>query len=130
MNTHRVLTDVTERIRRRSAPSRERYLARMKNSAESNPARTHLSCANLAHGFAAAPTGDKIMLRAVRAANLGIVTAYNDMLSAHQTYGEYPELIKPAARGVGATAQVAARVPAMRDGVTQGRTGMELSLVS
>jgi phosphogluconate dehydratase len=130
MPVHHILKDVTDRIRRRSAPSRERYLKRLAAAASQEASRGHLGCANLAHGFAAAPPSDKIMLREIRAPNLGIVTAYNDMLSAHQPYGDYPPRIKEAARKAGATAQVAGGVPAMCDGVTQGRPGMELSLFS
>ncbi|MBI3899242.1 MAG: phosphogluconate dehydratase [Gammaproteobacteria bacterium] len=129
MSPSRTLIEVTERIRRRSASTRERYLARL-NAVASRPARAHLSCANIAHGFAAVPAIDKVRLRAVRTPNVGIVTAYNDMLSAHQPYGNYPEIIKEAARRSGATAQVAGGVPAMCDGVTQGEPGMELSLFS
>ena len=127
---HRVLDEVTHRIRDRSAPTRGRYLARLESMTRRTPARGRLSCANLAHGFAAAPVGDKFLIKEVATPNLGIVTAYNDMLSAHQPYGEYPALIKEAARRAGATAQVAGGVPAMCDGVTQGRAGMELSLFS
>src|SRR3546814_262224 len=91
--------------------------------------RTQLSCGNLAHGFAASGD-DKPIIKSGNAMNMGIVTAYNDMLSAHQPYGRYPEMIKIAAREVGATAQVAGGVPAMCDGVTQGQAGMDLSLFS
>ncbi|GAP65588.1 phosphogluconate dehydratase [Mizugakiibacter sediminis] len=129
MAMHPVVERVTERIRRRSAPTRADYLARMEAQRLEGPARRHLSCGNLAHAFAAAGD-DKPALRAQRAVNLGIVTAYNDMLSAHQPLQHYPELIKMAARARGATAQVAGGVPAMCDGVTQGRAGMELSLFS
>ncbi|MBO7942695.1 dihydroxy-acid dehydratase, partial [Streptomyces sp. S9] len=92
--------------------------------------RKRLSCGNLAHGFAACSTGDKQALRSGAAPNLGIVTSFNDMLSAHQPLERFPDLIKAAAREAGATAQVAGAVPAMCDGVTQGREGMELSLFS
>ena len=94
------------------------------------PGRASLSCGNLAHGFAAAPMGDKLRLKTEAAVNLGIVNAYNDMLSAHQPLGAFPDLIKQAAREVQATAQVAGGVPAMCDGITQGQPGMELSLFS
>jgi phosphogluconate dehydratase len=120
---------VTERIRRRSAPLREAFLARIDAARERGTARSRLSCGNLAHGFAASGS-DKPPLRAQQAPNLGIVTSYNDMLSAHEPLKHYPELIKMAARARGCTAQVAGGVPAMCDGVTQGRTGMELSLFS
>ena len=120
---------VTERIRARSAASRGPYLDRLARSASEGPARAHLSCSNAAHVYAA--TGpDKAALATGRAPHLGIVTAYNDMLSAHQPFEHYPERIRAAARAAGATAQVAGGVPAMCDGVTQGRAGMELSLFS
>jgi phosphogluconate dehydratase len=127
---HPVVAEVTERIRERSCDLRGDYLARMQAAAGQGPARSHLSCGNLAHAFAAAPLADKLRLRAGEAVNLGIVTSYNDMLSAHQPFATYPDLIKAAARELGSTAQVAGGVPAMCDGVTQGRPGMELSLFS
>ena len=120
---------VTARIIEKSADSRRRYLDLMDREAERFPNRNALSCSNLAHGFAAA-LEDKGAIKSGRAANLAIVTAYNDMLSAHQPYGRYPEAMKLYAREVGATAQVAGGVPAMCDGVTQGQDGMELSLFS
>ena len=126
---HPVIARVTERIIERSRDSRGRYLDLIAREAERFPGRHALSCANLAHGFAAA-LDDKPALKGGRGPNLGIVTAYNDMLSAHQPYGRYPEAIKLYAREVGATAQVAGGVPAMCDGVTQGQDGMELSLFS
>ncbi len=129
MSLHPVVERVTARIRERSAPARASYLARIDAAREAGTARARLSCGNLAHGFAASGA-DKDLLRGQRAPNLGIVTAYNDMLSAHQPMLHYPELIKMAARNRGATAQVAGGVPAMCDGVTQGRIGMELSLWS
>ncbi len=123
------LQEITERIRRRSVGPRTAYLDRIREAREEGPARAHLSCGNQAHAYAA--TGaDKAALARGRAPNLGIVTAYNDMLSAHQPYEDYPKLIRAAARKAGATAQVAGGVPAMCDGVTQGRAGMELSLFS
>jgi len=124
------VTRVTERIVERSRAPRAAYLARIAAARDSGPHRRHLSCGNLAHGFAASNVADKASLRAVRAPNLAIVTAYNDMLSAHQPFERFPELIRDAARAVGATAQVAGGVPAMCDGVTQGRAGMQLSLFS
>ncbi len=130
MPLHPVVAEVTERIREKSRETRADYLERMRVARDLGPARGHLSCGNLAHGFAAAPIGDKLRLKGVDAVNVGIVTAYNDMLSAHQPFAGYPELIKDAARRIGATAQVAGGVPAMCDGVTQGRPGMELSLFS
>jgi phosphogluconate dehydratase len=129
MSLQPVVEAVTERIRQRSADSRAAYLERIDAAREAGPARGRLSCGNLAHGFAAAED-DKPRLRATHAPNLGIVTSYNDMLSAHQPFRFYPELIKMAARNAGGSAQVAGGVPAMCDGVTQGRPGMELSLHS
>ena len=120
---------VTDRIIERSKPSRQRYLALVKDEGERGIDRPRLSCGNFAHGFAAAGE-DKPAIRGMRAPNIGIVTAYNDMLSAHQPYGRYPEQMKIFAREVGATAQVAGGVPAMCDGVTQGQPGMDLSLFS
>ncbi|HBG99933.1 MAG TPA: phosphogluconate dehydratase [Rhodobacteraceae bacterium] len=120
---------VTARIVGRSAATRGAYLDRIARAAEAGPARAHLSCGNQAHAYAAM-AGDKDRLARDRAPNLGIVTAYNDMLSAHQPFERFPALIKAAARDAGATAQVAGGVPAMCDGVTQGQTGMELSLFS
>ncbi len=126
---HPVVAAVTDRIITRSKPTRAAYLALMDQQREAGTNRAALSCGNLAHGFAAAGE-DKSIIRSGTAINLGIITAYNDMLSAHQPYGRYPEAIKIAAREVGATAQVAGGVPAMCDGVTQGQAGMELSLFS
>jgi len=125
----RQIAEVTDRIRERSRPTRKPYLDRIARAASAGPARAHLSCGNQAHAYAAS-LSDKGALAAVRAPNLGIVTAYNDMLSAHQPYEHYPEMIRQAARAVGATAQVAGGVPSMCDGVTQGQAGMELSLFS
>ena len=124
-----VIEAVTRRIRERSAASRADYLQRMDAARLRAPARTRLSCGNLAHGFAASGP-DKPELRDGAGANIGIVTAYNDMLSAHQPFETYPSLIRAIARAHHATAQVAGGVPAMCDGVTQGRAGMELSLFS
>jgi phosphogluconate dehydratase len=129
MTLHPTLAAVTDRIRDRSRPLRRAYLDRMARATEAGPVRAHLDCSNLAHAYAA--TGaDKDRLAAGRAPHLGIVTAYNDMLSAHQPYEDYPARIRAAARRAGATAQVAGGVPAMCDGVTQGQPGMELSLFS
>jgi phosphogluconate dehydratase len=127
---HPVLRSVTERVRSRSLESRREYLERMSEAGRDGSARQRLSCTNLAHGFAASPPADKQALRQLRWPNIGIVTAYNDMLSAHQPFERFPGVIRAAAREVGATAQVAGGVPAMCDGVTQGQTGMELSLFS
>jgi phosphogluconate dehydratase len=121
---------VTDRIRERSWSERTAYIERVRDESASTTTRSRLSCTNLAHGFAAAPAPDKEALKALRWPNLAIVTAYNDMLSAHQPFDRFPTLMKLAAREVGATAQVAGGVPAMCDGVTQGHTGMELSLFS
>ena len=122
--------EVTERIVKRSRDSRRRYLDRIEAARQSQPERRKLGCPNLAHAFAACAPGDKLALRQTDKPNIGIVTAYNDMLSAHQPYARFPELIRQAARDAGGTAQVAGGVPAMCDGVTQGEAGMELSLFS
>ena len=127
---HSRVLAVTERIRDRSRHERTAYLGRIDGETGAGPTRARLSCTNLAHGFAASSAGDKDALKNLRWANLAIVTAYNDMLSAHQPFEGYPGLIRVAARDAGATAQVAGGVPAMCDGVTQGHAGMELSLFS
>ncbi|OOY11129.1 phosphogluconate dehydratase [Thioclava marina] len=129
MTLDATIARVTDRIRARSEGPRGAYLARMREAAEAGPARAHLTCGNQAHAYAAMGD-DKDALAEGRSPNIGIVTAYNDMLSAHQPYETYPQLIKAALREVGATAQVAGGVPAMCDGVTQGQPGMELSLFS
>ncbi len=129
MPLHPTVATVTERIVERSRESRRRYLDLMTAERERGMNRTRLSCGNLAHGFAAA-LDDKPRIRSGAAMNIGIVTSYNDMLSAHQPYGRYPERLKLYAREFGATAQVAGGVPAMCDGVTQGQPGMDLSLFS
>ncbi|MEE9320162.1 MAG: phosphogluconate dehydratase [Granulosicoccus sp.] len=121
---------VTQRIVSRSVNSRQHYLARIERLAGLPPGREIMACTNLAHAFAAAPSNDKVVLHAERTPNLAIVTAYNDLLSAHQPYEQTPERIRKAARAIGATAQVAGGTPAMCDGVTQGQPGMELSLFS
>jgi len=126
---HPAIAAVTDRIIDRSAPRRAAYLDLMDRQREAGTNRGNLSCGNLAHGFAAAGD-DKPVIRAGAEMNIGIVTSYNDMLSAHQPYGRYPEQIKLFAREVGVTAQVAGGVPAMCDGVTQGQAGMDLSLFS
>jgi phosphogluconate dehydratase len=123
------LAAITDRIRARSKPRRSAYLDQIARAADAGPARAHLSCGNQAHAYAAMGV-DKDRLAAGRVPNLGIVTAYNDMLSAHQPFEHYPEIIRRAARAAGGTAQVAGGVPAMCDGVTQGQPGMELSLFS
>jgi phosphogluconate dehydratase len=130
MTTHPVVAAVTARLAARSRGARAAYLAGL--AAQRRPARrrAQLACGNLAHGFAACGAEDKARLAGEQTPNLGIVTAHNDMLSAHQPFATYPDQIKAAARALGATAQVAGGVPAMCDGVTQGQPGMELSLLS
>jgi phosphogluconate dehydratase len=130
MTVNAVIAAVTEKIVQRSSATRRLYLERMEAQRAVQPKRKTLGCANLAHGFAACNAEDKTLLRYGEGPNLAIVTSYNDMLSAHQPFERYPELIREAAREAGGTAQVAGGVPAMCDGVTQGETGMELSLFS
>jgi len=127
---HPVVRDVTDRIIARSLDLRADYLERMEQARHAGPGRAKLSCANFAHAFAAQPGEDKQRMRNPTAPNVAIVSAYNDMLSAHQPLERFPEIIKAAAHAVGASAQFAGGVPAMCDGVTQGRPGMELSLFS
>jgi phosphogluconate dehydratase len=127
---HPAVEAVTRRIRERSAPSRSAYLAQLDAAAARKPGTERMGCANVAHAFAALPGADKFKVVAEKAPNIGIVTAYNDLLSAHAPLQHYPDLIKIEARKHGATAQVAGGVPAMCDGVTQGFEGMELSLFS
>jgi len=122
--------EITRRIAQRSEELRTPYLERLHAAASRGPTRARLGCANLAHGFAACGSADKHRLAATDASNIGIVTAYNDMLSAHRPYETYPELIRTEARRLGAVAEVAGGVPAMCDGITQGEPGMELSLFS
>ena len=122
--------EVTERLVRRSRDTRAPYLERIQRAVSQGPKRQSLSCGNLAHGFAACGPDDKAGLMSSQKPNVAIVTAYNDMLSAHQPYGRFPEIIKAAVREAGGIAQVAGGVPAMCDGVTQGQDGMELSLFS
>nr|HET7860218.1 phosphogluconate dehydratase [Caldimonas sp.] len=124
------VVDVTERIRERSAAARRAYLARVDAMAGRPRRADRLGCANLAHATAALPAADKLSVVVERGPNVGIVTAYNDVLSAHQPYERFPPVIRAAAHALGATAQVAGGVPAMCDGVTQGRPGMDLSLFS
>lgn len=125
-----VIQKVTDRIIARSQKSRAIYLQRLEKARLKGPHRSVLSCGNLAHGFAACNQQDKGDLRSLTKANIGIVSSYNDMLSAHQPYEQYPALIKQAVSEVGSVAQFAGGVPAMCDGVTQGQPGMELSLLS
>ncbi|QTB79896.1 phosphogluconate dehydratase [Burkholderia pseudomallei] len=127
---HPTLASVTERVIARSRPTRQAYLARIDAAQGHFPARGALSCANLAHGFAGLEGSDKFAIKAIREPNIGIVSAYNEMLSAHAPYKGFPDIIKAAARERGGVAQFAGGVPAMCDGVTQGNAGMELSLFS
>ncbi|CAL9427081.1 phosphogluconate dehydratase [Nocardiopsis dassonvillei] len=127
---HPVVADVTRRLAERSADTRSAYLARIDAAAAEGPARSALGCANLAHGFAACGVSDKLKLSGDVTPNLAIVSAYNDMLSAHQPLESYPAVIKAAVAEAGGVAQFAGGVPAMCDGITQGRAGMELSLFS
>ena len=128
--THPTLTKVTDRVIARSKETRASYLADIDAMKSEGRVRSGLACGNLAHGFAACGDDDKEKLKGDDTLNIGIVTAFNDMLSAHQPYEPYPAMIKDHARSLGATAQVASGVPAMCDGVTQGQVGMELSLFS
>ena len=130
MSVRQAIQDVTDRIAARSRDSRRDYLSRLDSAKEAGVYRSTLSCGNLAHGFAACTPAEKAALAGSKTLNLGIVTSYNDMLSAHQPYQFYPDIIKETARSIGATAQVAGGVPAMCDGVTQGMPGMDLSLFS
>ena len=127
---HPTLVRVTQRIVERSRASRTGYLHTVASARRPERYSSGLGCANVAHAFAAMPASDKLVLHQQRQPNIGIVTAYNDMLSAHQPYERYPESLRAWARELGATAQVAGGVPAMCDGVTQGQEGMELSLFS
>src|SRR4051794_18389353 len=130
MSATRQIEAITHRIRERSRESRELYLSRLDEAIGTAASRAVLSCGNLAHGFAACAPAEKEMLAGDRVPNLGIITSYNDMLSAHQPFETFPALIRQAAREAGGVAQVAGGVPAMCDGVTQGQPGMELSLFS
>jgi phosphogluconate dehydratase len=127
---HTTLERVTQRITERSAGLRGEYLHTVETSAKAGTQRAGMGCANMAHTTAALPASDKLRIHAEKAPHLGVVTAYNDMLSAHQPYEHYPELLRAHARSLGFSAQVAGGVPAMCDGVTQGAAGMELSLFS
>ncbi|HYP84474.1 phosphogluconate dehydratase [Variovorax sp.] len=130
MSTHPTVQSVTERIRERSRDTRQAYLQRLSDMRRRDRGSDRMGCANVAHAVAGVPANDKLRIVAERAPNIGIVTAYNDMLSAHAPFKGYPDIIKDEARGLGGTAQVAGGVPAMCDGVTQGTPGMELSLFS
>ncbi len=124
------LIEITQRIRERSAPTRQAYLQRMEAAIAKPRGADRMGCANVAHAFAALPANDKLRVVAERVPNIGVVTSYNDMLSAHQPYERFPAIIRDEARKLGANVQVAGGVPAMCDGVTQGEPGMELSLFS
>ncbi|RDU94767.1 phosphogluconate dehydratase [Trinickia dinghuensis] len=130
VSPHPTLIEVTRRIVERSRPTRSAYLARIDAAQGKFPARGVLSCANLAHGFAGLEGNDKLAIKAMREPNIGIVSSYNEMLSAHAPYKDFPDIIKRAARENGGVAQFAGGVPAMCDGITQGNAGMELSLFS
>ncbi|WP_433462761.1 phosphogluconate dehydratase [Spirillospora sp. CA-128828] len=130
MAVHPVLAAVTRRVVERSAERRDAYLSRMRDARTEGPVRGGMGCANLAHGFAACGVQDKLWLRGDVTPNIAIVSAYNDMLSAHQPLQDYPDMLKASIRAAGGTAQFAGGVPAMCDGITQGRAGMELSLFS
>lgn len=130
VNIHPVLAAVTDRIAARSRPERAAYLARIRAAADQGPARGRLACANLAHGFAASGRADKQALRRLVKPNIAIVSSYNDMLSAHQPFESFPKRLKSAVIEAGGIAQFAGGVPAMCDGITQGRDGMQLSLFS
>ncbi len=130
MKLHATVAKVTERISQRSVTTRSAYLARLEATLQRPPGAQRLGCANVAHAFAALHGQDKLRVVAEKAPTIGIVTAFNDMLSAHAPFQRYPDLIKSEARRLGATAQVAGGVPAMCDGVTQGTASMELSLFS
>lgn len=127
---HQVISDVTARIRERSVVRRQAFLARIQRQAEQGKTRAALACGNLAHAVAACSSDEKGRILDMTRANVGIVTAYNDMLSAHQPYQGYPDIIKGALAELGHSAQVAGGVPAMCDGVTQGQPGMDMSLFS
>ncbi|EFX7686930.1 phosphogluconate dehydratase, partial [Shigella flexneri] len=124
------LLRVTNRIIERSRETRSAYLARIEQAKTSTVHRSQLACGNLAHGFAACQPEDKASLKSMLRNNIAIITSYNDMLSAHQPYEHYPEIIRKALHEANAVGQVAGGVPAMCDGVTQGQDGMELSLLS
>ena len=129
MPLDQTIAAVTDRIRERSRPTRSRYLDKIARAQRVGTRRAHLSCGNQAHAYAAMG-GQKTALLEGGVPNVGIITAYNDMLSAHQPYETYPGLLKASISRAGGTAQVAGGVPAMCDGVTQGQVGMELSLFS
>jgi len=130
MSIHAVVAAVTEKIVARSRPYRRAYLHRLDTARHQGVQRSTLSCTNLAHGFAAFPANDKLQLKQLKTPSVAIVSAYNDMLSAHQPFERFPPLIRDAVRAAGGVAQFAGGTPAMCDGITQGQAGMELSLFS
>ncbi|MES2025677.1 MAG: phosphogluconate dehydratase [Pseudomonadota bacterium] len=130
MSLHPVVTAVTARIVERSRPYRTAYLQRLEHARQKGVQRSTLSCTNLAHGFAAFPQNDKLVLKQQTNPSIAIISAYNDMLSAHQPFERFPQIIKDVVRKAGGVAQFAGGVPAMCDGITQGQPGMELSLFS
>src|ERR1700758_5127430 len=130
VSPHPQLMKITQRVIERSKPTRSAYLKRIDGAQGKFPARGALSCANLAHGFAGLEGNEKLAIKTIREPNIGIVSSYNEMLSAHAPYKTFPDIIKAAARENGGVAQFAGGVPAMCDGITQGNAGMELSLFS
>ena len=127
---HPIVEQVTDQLRERSRDTRAAYLDRCSRTRDEQPPKKRLSCGNIAHGYAACSDEEKLRIGGMKAVNIGIITAYNDMLSAHQPLANYPDIIKAIVRDMGGTAQVASGVPAMCDGVTQGQPGMDLSLFS
>jgi len=127
---HRVVDDVTQRIVERSAVGRQAYLERVRSMATSGAVRAGMACSNLAHGFAACDGPDRLAIRGLVKPGVAIISSYNDLLSAHQPLKDYPDWLKESVREAGGVAQFAGGVPAMCDGITQGRAGMELSLFS
>ncbi|MFT4615665.1 MAG: phosphogluconate dehydratase, partial [Bacteroidia bacterium] len=125
---HSVIETVTNDLRQRSKTTRASYVAMCERTRQETPPKRTLSCGNMAHGYAAASEQEKQRIGGMAASNIGIINAYNDMLSAHQPLADYPAQIRDLAAAAGGTAQVASGVPAMCDGVTQGQPGMELSL--
>jgi phosphogluconate dehydratase len=130
MTINPILAGVTDRIVARSKATRQAYLGRIRAAMEPRPRRSEMACSNLAHGMAACAAGEKAQIRGNQGACIAIVSAYNDMLSAHQPFESFPALIKQEVAAAGGVARFAGGVPAMCDGVTQGMAGMELSLFS
>ena len=127
---HPIIEKVTQQVIDRSRPTRAAYLKHIDSIAKTDPIRTTMACGNFAHGFAACSPAEKLDMTTTRKPNIGIITSYNDMLSAHEPYKDAPDVIKAAIREAGGIAQVAGGVPAMCDGITQGQPGMEMSLFS